>query len=221
MTYGDMRTYFWYLINDPSSNIWTAARTVAFFNTAQQTVAKWIEEEDEDYFITSTTHSVVAVTDHTDQTFSLPSDFRRHILFERVRTGERATALPLVKFRYRDAPLEPLPGPHYDALPYVSIQGTLVYVIDAQETFTMKQWYVKRLADFTATGTTATTDIPAEFHDLVCYVALVDALISEGTTGNRLDHAKARMNEMRSDLKRNVVARQVQQPTLVRRSYGY
>ena|SRR3990167_720580 len=194
-------------LDDPNADVWTDARIGRLLNIAQDYVVSVIEQEDEDYFIKSENVSVTAVTDNSDFTNALASDYRKSVVFHRLVTNQRPAKLFYVPWRDFDKTDLDIPT-EYDPAPLVTLRGANLVVRAPSEAFTLRHWYLPVLAAMTGT---ATSSIPREYHAFVVAHAVHEALLSENNDANLIAYWKKKVDDYEKNCKETVGARQVQQ----------
>jgi hypothetical protein len=176
MQLSDMRTVLLEYLDDPSGDLWTNARLNAHLNMAKDWIVTIIEKQDKDYFVTSEDKSITAVSDASDATFALDATYRQTILVERLNSGNRPTVLQPVQFRYRDRIGSQRVGIDTSG-PFWCVVGSNMRIINPVESFTLRHWYLPRLADMSADADTPS--IPKEWHNLLVMKAATRLLRSK------------------------------------------
>jgi hypothetical protein len=171
-----LRTLFRQYVDDENSERITNAEANVFINLGQSFVQQVIVDNDEWFFASCQSYSVVSEADSYE--FTLPSDFLVAILCERLRPGNRPIPANFVDFRQRHKETRSQ-GIYLDAelaqTPSVYLRGNNLGVVAPTSSYTMVLWYVKRLADLSSDG--AVSSIPLEHHNLM---ALHAAKLSKG-----------------------------------------
>lgn len=148
-------------------------------NAAQEEVQKVMDDADEMYFSACQTYTVVR--SDTSYEFTLPTDFKKVVTAERLSDNDVYDPIPAkwVTFatRHFEAPpttYRPLGGD----VPCCYLRGTKLGVVNPAANYTLRLWYTKKIADLSADSDTS--DIPTEFHNLICLYAAKLGAMSEG-----------------------------------------
>lgn len=177
MTLAEIRTNLRLYLNDRNSERWTDADLLILINRAQEQVQQVIDDADEQFFSNCVNYNVVASTDSYE--FTLPADFKKIVLAEVMEGSSKPRPVEWVNFsdRHSATNIDPV---YLQTVSCVScyLRGNKLGVVAPTTSFTLRVWYVKRLTDFA--GDTDTTEIPAEFQNLIALQAAKFAMPSEG-----------------------------------------
>jgi len=188
MNFGELVTRTRIYCDDPSGDRFSDVAIKGFINEAQWNIQAEIDMTDELFFRACKNYDVDPTEDAWE--FALPSDFKRVLLAERLTTGDPIPAA-WIDFRRR----------HETATSEVSLSGALsrpvcylagqkLGVVDTDADYTLRLWYVKRLAQLVDSATVS--EIPLEWHDLICLEAAkigLGAIQRELSTGLQEIHA--------------------------------
>lgn len=162
-------------IDDVGGDRWTDPQLLTLINSAQRDIQKVIDDADENYFSEVQACAVVPSTDSLE--FALPSGLRQIILAEREVSGGRPIPAEWVDFRLRHT--GSINWDYYQSMfpssPICCLRGTKVEVIAPTESYTLRVWYTKSIADLA--NDTDVTEIPSEHMTLV---ALQAARLTKG-----------------------------------------
>jgi hypothetical protein len=165
MNLTEMRTQARVYLDDRNSERFTDAEVTLGLNRAQEELQKLIDDTDEMYFSAGQNYNVIAST--TSYEFTLPTDCKKVLLAERLSADTdpvpaRWTQLARRHFEYTNN----LFATNSVASPLCYLRGTKIGVVKPGSTYTLRIWYTKRLADLVST--LDTSEIPAEYHGLMC-----------------------------------------------------
>jgi hypothetical protein len=163
MLLSEIRTLVRIYINDPAVERITEASLLAVINQSQAEIQKMIDEADEGYFSACKTYTVVASADAYE--FTLPTDCKKIMSVERMTSAKPVPAV-WVPFAMRH--IEPTSDTGVTTsttAPRVYIRGQKLGVIAPSDGYTLRMWYLKRVADLVAAGDIS--EIPVEFHNLI------------------------------------------------------
>jgi len=175
MTLAELRTNLRIYLNDRNSERWTDADLLVLINRAQELVQQIIDDADEKFFSNCVNFNVVASPDSYE--FTLPDDFKKMVLAE-IITGTKPIPVSWVNFSDRHSLTnidQVYVQTNTSARCY--LRGNKLGVVAPTTSYTIRAWYVKRLPDFA--GDTDTTEIPAEFQNLIALQAAKLAQPSE------------------------------------------
>lgn len=168
MNLSAMRTRARIYGDDRNSDIFSDSELTALINSAQESVQKVIDNEDEKYFCGVETYSVVANADSLE--FELPTGCMRIRQVEKVTTGRPQPCVP-VDFRLRHdsiaAVVDDVSGSTGTLFYY--LRGTKLGIVAPTEAATIRCYYTKKVTDLS--GDSDVSEIPLEYHDLVCLLA--------------------------------------------------
>lgn len=161
-----------YLDDRGTSTRYSDSEINGLINAAQEEIQKIIDDSDEYYFSAVQTYNVVTCT--TTLEFSLPADFKRVILAERIMT-DGSDPQPAVWAAF---PRRHLAHTQNCSLsPTCSLRGTKLQVIEPEESYTLRMWYTKKLPDLSADSDVS--EIPLEYHNLLALYTARVAIASE------------------------------------------
>jgi hypothetical protein len=176
MTLAELRTNLRIYLNDRNSERWTDADLLVLLNRGQEQVQQIIDDADEKFFSACQNYNVLASTDSYE--FTLPADCKKIVLAERLEGTSRPQPVQWTNFSDRHN-LQNVDYLFAQTTPYVHcyLRGAKLGVVAPSTSFTLRIWYIKRLPNFA--GDTDTTEIPAEFQNLIALTAAKLAQPSE------------------------------------------
>lgn len=163
-------------LDDRNSELLTDAEVTALINIGQEEIQKVINEADENFFSACQCYNVVPTV--TSLEFTLPTDLMKIIQAERVVTSGDAIPAKWVLFQRRHLDNMGNVWPFLTTQPCCYLRGTKLGVVEPTETYELRVWYTKRLAALAAGADTS--EIPVEYHNLVCLHAGRVGLGSQG-----------------------------------------
>ena len=154
-------------LNDPRQTRFRRPDVVRHINRGQEEVKRKAELMDETLFSAVQDYSVVLAEDSLE--FPLPSDFSRLIAVERVGTTTPTQAVR-VEFssRHGNTSTQALPD-GVKTQPEYYLRGNLIGVVRPRDGYTLRMVYSKSLP--TLADDSDISEIPADYHDLVCLFA--------------------------------------------------
>lgn len=170
MQLDEMRTLFRNYFNDPNGDLISDAEILVLLNRGQEEVQKMVEAVQEDYFSACQNYAVTPDADSYE--FALASDFKKLLLAEKVVEGGSAVPARRVPFSRRNVSVNDYCEPLY------YLRGTKLGVVRPFESYTLRVFYQKRLADLAA-GTDL-SEIPKENHNLIVLHAVKLAFAGHG-----------------------------------------
>lgn len=203
MTLAEMRTYFRMLVDDRDASSWPPTEVDNVLNRAQERVQMKINDADEGYFSACQSYSVEADADSFE--FSLPSDHQKVVAGERLVPGSEPVPARWVPFARRHAATAVV-----DDRPILYLRGGKIGVVAPSQSYTLRMWYVKRLADLV--NDADVSEIPIEFHQLVCLEAARICCLADGKDFTKWEDA---YNEQQAMLSLFIEDRQRQEPRSV------
>jgi len=193
-------------VDDRESDRYTDTELTGLLNAAQEEVQKEIDQADENYFSACQTYSVVTSA-NTSYEFDLPSDFKKLILAERkVDNGD---PIPATWTRIQDRHDT---WSDYSDSPICYLRGNKLGVVEPATDYTLRVWYTKRIPDLSAG--TDTSEIPVEYHDLVCKYAARFMFMAENRDISK--DFEGEFNQAMGRLLRHIEKRQKQTSRTVR-----
>ena len=194
-----------YLDDTASDRFTEDTEITAFINAAQEECQKAIDEADEAYFSAVQTYTVVPCA--TDLEFDLKPDFKKLVLAEGLYEGVDAVQAVVVPFIGRHRAHCYVTGGE----PVEYLRGTKLGVVEPTTSYTLRVWYTRRVPDLTSS--TDESELPGEYHNLVCLYAARLGFISEHReTPQVLEREfEIEMNRMTS----HIESRQLQTPRTV------
>jgi hypothetical protein len=206
MNLSEMRDRTKLYLDDTANDRFTDAQVTGLINAAKDEVQKSIDEADEGFFSAVQTYSVVPC--ETSLEFELVEDFKKLILAEGLYAGIDPVPAIIVPLSERHRMHDLSTGGE----PVIYLRGTKIGVVEPTFDYTLRVWYTRRLPDLV--GDTDETQIPAEYHNLLCLYAARLGLISEhAQVPPDLDKEfEQEMNRMSA----HIEARQLQSPRTVR-----
>jgi hypothetical protein len=168
-----MRTAARLYLDDVAKDRFTDDTYIDFFlNSAQAECQKVIDQADEGYFSSVQTYTVVPC--QTNLEFDLQIDFKKLILAEAIySTGLDPVPAIIVPFRDRHR----LHAMNTGGEPVIYLRGTKLGVVEPSTSYTLRVWYTKRIP--TLAADTDVSEIPVEYHNLVCMYACRLGFMSE------------------------------------------
>lgn len=164
---------------DDTSSYWADSTLMTYHNIIQQEIASEMQMVNEDYFITSTSISIVAGT----AAYNLPSDFVEMRLVEDVRTSTPKEIYPTTLNDRQGGDAFFVSGTFHGASYY--IRGTQI-VFDETPTYTQASavtlHYIKRIPDVSAGSDSS--EIPAQYHRVVSYGIAMMGLYQQQSENN-------------------------------------
>lgn len=171
LTLGNLRTLLRQYIDDTNSTRWTDANLNRFLNEGQKLVQNIIDDADEMYFTKCQAYTVAADTDSYE--FSLPDDFKKVILVERVNTDAAPTPAEFEDFRRRHGTLRTTHWPYNVILGLGEatwyLRGTKIGMVAPTEAFTVRLWYTYAIPDLSDDA--AFSELPNDQRNLVSLLA--------------------------------------------------
>lgn len=206
MDLSEMLTRTRLYLDDTAGDRFDDAQVTGFINAGQEECQKAIDEADEGFFSAVQTYDVVPCT--TSLEFDLRENFKKVILAERIITGGDPVPAIWAPIQKRHEIHDTVTGQE----PVLYLRGEKIGVVEPTETYTLRLWYTMRLPDLSAS--TDVSEIPLEYHNLVCLYASRLGLISEhrDIPKSLSEEFEIEMNRMTS----HVEARQLQSPRYVR-----
>lgn len=195
-----------YLDDTASDRFPEDSQVISFVNAAQAECQKAIDEADEGYFSAVQTYTVEPCT--TDFEFDLQDDFKKLILAEGLFSGVDPVQAIIVPFVGRHRSHSYVTGGE----PVVYLRGTKLGVVEPSTTYTLRVWYTRRVPDLSSS--TDISQIPVEYHNLVCLYAARLGFISEHREipASMKEEYEQEMNRMTAHIEN----RQMQTPRTVR-----
>ena len=210
MNLSQLRTAFLHAADDPYQDKYKNEIVHRLLNVAKDQILKVIDQSDENYL--SSFHDWVVNAQNADQEETLPTDFRKVLLVERLVTGERPIPLEPIDFANRDLPTTSRAVDHY------YLRGDKIGIIAPKESYTARLWYSIQIPDMESDDDKP-TGIPNEHHYLLALHALKLSYATEER--NWLGSAWADEYERQMTSLRNTVkARQRQRPRYVNQPYA-
>lgn len=201
---------------DDATSYWTDTEMLGFFNMVQQEVQQTIVSVFEDYFLTQTSINIVG----SQTTYSLPTDFLKMRRVEDARYEEPLEIRPVT---IQDKEELGLPYVFQGATkPYgYFIMGNVISFTDAPnytQSSGVNVYYVKRLADFSTTQSTQTSEIPPEFHWTLIWGVVKYCLFKQQSPN---EHAAKEYERGLSNIAKYAESRQIQRPRRVKSTKPY
>jgi hypothetical protein len=166
-------------VDDPRGDRWDKVAIIDLLNAGQEEVQEIIDNADELYFADSNDYQVPAQNDNYEGT--LPTDFLRAVLFERVVANGRNIPGEYIDYRKRH---EMIPDPYDETYTYGLrttpiwyLKGTKIGVVFPRASYTGRLHYTKKLPDFD--DVSDESEIPANYHRLVALSAARQAVLAE------------------------------------------
>ncbi len=190
-------------LDDVNAGYFTRPEVKRWLNNAQAEVQKNIIQYFEGYFQkTVETYLVIA-----QKEYNLPSDFKKLVRLEIVLSGtapssEDRIQLSKITHNQQDFFIDQQGTPRA----YYFNGNQLILVPAPNSAFKMRMDYVYRLQDLASDSDT--TEIPAEYQELMCVLATLDGFYKDGRDASPMLTKKAYFEEqMRADAEqRNVDA---------------
>lgn len=201
---------------DDTTSYWTDTEMLGFFNMVQQEVQQVIVSVFEDYFVTQTSINIVG----SSTAYALPTDFLKMRRVEDARFPEPVEIRPLT---IQDKETFPNPyitqGQSYpDGYYLMGNQFVLTDPPNYTQQSAITFYYVKRLADFTTSQSTQTSEIPGEFHMTLVWGIVKYCLFKQQTPN---DYATKEYDRGLNNIVKFAESRQIQRPRKVKRSRNF
>lgn len=218
MTFLEMRTLVWSWLDDPQGGYFTASQVNRWLNNGQKEVQKLVEQAFEGYFEKCSQTTTVA----NQREYQLPSDFKRVVRLELIISGTTFVTESAIR-------LEKITPNQQDAFPrtgqpvcYYFKNNQLILVPAPQTSQVLRLTYINRLGDMTNDGDTS--EIPEDYHEMVCVLAALDGLYKDGREVGPMVEKRKYYEEQ---LKRDAEQRHIDAPRTVVQTqdddggYGY
>ncbi len=211
MTLADMKKLLRIYLDDRQADRWTDDTELELFlNEGQREVRKEILQVDESFFEECQSYTVVPDTDSYE--FTLPTDFLKVRVAERIVAGEVPVPATWTVFSQRHQ-WEPT---YWEVTtgrvvrPVCYLRNNRLGVVKPDSSFTLRVFYDKRLADLTQE--TDVSELPEEFHKLVVLQAAKEMLAAE----DRVFGLQDEYNRQMLNIPLVLSSRQKQEPRYVR-----
>lgn len=196
-------------LDDTQSDRFTSNTILTkFLNLGQEEIQKIIDDADEHYFICCQNYAVIPSL--TSLEFSLPTNFKKVVLAERVVTSGDPIPADWVAFQRRH--LEPGSGSFFLPIsrkPLCYLLGTKIGVVKPTDSYTLRLWFIHKIPELTQQD--QVSRIPLEYHNLVVLHATKLASASEGRDFLHQDEYDREL----ARLETNIEMRQEQEPRYV------
>lgn len=193
LTLSTLRTALREYIDDRNATRFGNDQCLNFLNRGQEVIQDIIDGADENFFSACQQYDVVANTDSYE--FTLPTNFKKLILVERLVTGSEPVPFTYVDFRRRHASAGDyiavnFPGLSIDSGEYY-LRGNKFGIVAPTSSYTVRAWYTYRIPDLVNDGDIS--EIPKEYCNLV---AMNAAILSKG---ERVGNAGALPDELAAE----------------------
>tara|TARA_R100000808_G_scaffold930_2_gene4464 strand:+ start:9188 stop:9832 length:645 start_codon:yes stop_codon:yes gene_type:complete len=180
MNRGGLIQRFYDLVDDDVQDLWERARVESLMNDALMEVYRTVEDGDEDYFVKCKDYSVTENA-NSETLFSLPSDFKRVAVVERLVSGGNPVPAEWVTFsnRFDNGQRWPTTSTITTTRPRVYLKGTHLGVVNPASAYTLRMWYHHVVASMDSDSDVPEA-IPTDFHELIALEAAKRAMATEG-----------------------------------------
>ena len=173
-----IQTFYDY-VDDQMADYWGRDKVLRFINRGQEEVFRSIEDGDDNYF-TKCIEFAVTINNPGELVFTLPVDFKRVIIAERLVTDGTPIPVKWLDFNQRhNVAMWPSIVIRGRVRPHCYLTGSLLGVINPPEAYTLRVWYANVIPELDSDDDVP-ENIPADFHELIALEAAKRAMATEG-----------------------------------------
>jgi hypothetical protein len=202
---------------DDTSTFFKDTTLIRFFQSEQKRLQNKLVQSFENYFVTSTTISIVA--DQED--YGIPSATIKILRIEDIEEPKNPVALTPISFNQKDS-LSGSPLVSYSNMGvggFYAIRGDSIIlrpIPTRSKPDALKMYYVKEIEDITSA--TSVSEIPTEYHELLAVGIALRGLIKQETSVETIAALKTHYNELFTEMAASAENRQIQGPRKVKKT---